>query len=677
MNPSRKTNGTGYVGLAHRAQKESAAASTGPGKAYKTIDLARAAARQSASKEVGSTVVDGGEWTYELAGVERLRVLRFNTTEGDKVFRPIHRTKRGWKLGDPTGPFPLYQHDALGKQETVWICEGEKAADAARSLGFTATTSAHGSSAPARSDWTVLAGRDVVILPDTDEPGEKYARDVVTILVTLDPPARVRVVKLPGLTEGGDIVEYIASFGDAAEPDSIRRNIELLATSTRALDSSEIVGGPVLTCMANVEPQTVQWLWPGRIAIGRATLLVGRPGGGKSYLTCDMTARVTTGSDWPDGSPCQCGSVILVCAEDDPGDTIRPRLDACGADVTRVHLLSAVRRVRDDGTKQEVMFTLADVEQLRKALLKVPDCRLIVVDPIGSFLGGGVDSHRDSEVRAVLAPIAMLAEKHGVALVIVAHTRKASAAAADDTALGSRAFTGLARAVWHLMHDPDNPERRLLLPGKNNLSKQGSGLAFCIAGDPVGTVLWEDQCVELSADDGLAAITDRRPAKAEPDSDRSKPGPRPTARTAAEKWLKELLSTRSMQVGSPKKPGPGTIAEAAKEAGFSWGTIRRAREQLGIIPIKGQFTDGWYWELPDDSGEGDGSAQEPPADSTSTTCAPSSEPAQVRLNPAKTGAFGLPDTMSELPICAPPVRTLLSNELPKPPNEGAQDAHNA
>jgi hypothetical protein len=55
------------------------------------------------------------------------------------------------------------------------------------------------------------------------------------------------------------------------------------------------------------------------------------------------------------------------------------------------------------------MFTLQNVEELEAALKMHPDCKMVVVDPIGSFIGGDTDTHRDNEVRAVLAPVAKLA----------------------------------------------------------------------------------------------------------------------------------------------------------------------------------------------------------------------------------------------------------------------------
>ena len=202
------------------------------------------------------------------------------------------------------------------------------------------------------------------------------------------------------------------------------------------------------------------------------------PGLGKSYLTCDMASRVSNGTPWPDGSDCELGSVLLITGEDDPHDTIRPRLDIHEANVKKIHLLSTVHRLNRDGKTQEFMFTLADVQALETTLKTLSDCRLIIVDPIGSFLGAGTDAHRDNEVRGVLAPIAKLAEQTGAAVLMVVHRRKGGGSNADDLALGSRAFTGIARSVWHLVPDSNSSERRLLLPGKNNLAMQQQGLAF-------------------------------------------------------------------------------------------------------------------------------------------------------------------------------------------------------
>lgn len=335
---------------------------------------------------------------------------------------------------------------------------------------------------------------------------------------------------------------------------------------------------PKLICLADVEPRPVRWLWQDRLPAGRVSMIVGMPGLGKSFLTCDMAARVTTGRMWPDGSPCERGSVILISCEDDPGDTIRPRLDAHGADVNQVHLLSG-SLVRDaDGKESELMFSLSDVSVLESALSAVEDCRLIVIDPIGSFLGGRTDAHRDNEVRAVLAPVAMLAERTGAAVLMVAHRRKSSGGTADDSALGSRAFTGLARAVWHLSADPDDDERRLWLPGKNNLAKRTSGLAFRIVGPGAeGRVDWEPDAVGMSADDAMAR-------------ERTGDNGERSAVDEAEAWLIDNLD----QTGRPAKE----LKRYARGDGIKDRTLDRAADRLGILRGPDGFGGPWMWRMP-------------------------------------------------------------------------------
>lgn len=548
------------------------------GRTYPTADAAIEAAGRSMAGGVLATV-----WVYtDRAGADVMRVVRFDLPDESKQFRPVHRAGDGWKIGDPPGKLPLYRLADLPSAGPVYVCEGEKATDAACAINLAAVTSAHGSSSAGKTDWTPLAGRDVIILPDADEPGEKYARDVTAILAGLIPPAKVKIVRLPDLPDGGDIVEYIAASGT-------REKIEQLAGDMEAGPTA----GPVLTCLADVQAREIAWLWPGRVPMGRITLLVGRPGEGKSFLTTDATARVTTGTPWPDGSPCPAGSVVLISAEDDPADTIRPRLDAHHADCRKVHLLAMVRRIGEDGTPRETMFTLADVFALEQVLKQVPDCRLVVIDPIGSFLGGGTDAHRDNEVRAVLAPVAKLAEKYGPAVLVVAHRRKSAGTNADETALGSRAFTGIARAVWHLSRDPQNKARRLLLPGKNNLAPEGDGLAFTIGGEPA-SIFWEKEPVKMNADEALAAENAGDGV--------GRFGPEPEARTAAENWLLEQLADGELPAKAIKKE--------VKDAGMVFRTVQRAAESLGIIREKNQFSEGWQWRLPKVTSEGDKSLKD-------------------------------------------------------------------
>ena len=390
-----------------------------------------------------------------------------------------------------------------------------------------------------------------------------------------------------GMTENEIQAALTEANQDRCRPPLPDKDVQRIAKSVSRYEPQTPNVQPVLIRMSDVESREVQWLWRGRVALGRISLLVGMPGMGKSFLTAYMASRVTTRSPWPEGSPCPMGSVILISAEDDPGDTIRPRLDAHHADPARVHLLSMVVK-KEKGKTRELMFTLQDLEALESSLQQIPDCKLIVIDPIGSFLGAKTDAYRDNEVRGVLAPVAQLAEKYGPAVVIVAHRRKTTSTFADDLALGSRAFTGIARTVLHLTRLPQDKARRLLLPGKNNLSAEGSGLAFTIGGTPP-SICWERDPVNMTADDALAE-----------EAKSSKTGPKPAARDRAAEWLQELLANGSKPVGNEKDPEHGTIRLAAKEAGVSWASVRRAQESLGIKPYFDQFAKHWRWNLPEE-----------------------------------------------------------------------------
>lgn len=178
-------------------------------------------------------------------------------------------------------------------------------------------------------------------------------------------------------------------------------------------------------------------------------------------------------------------------------------------------------------------------------------------------------------------------------MLIVAHRRKSGGAAADDLALGSRAFTGIARATWHLVRDPKNKTRRLLLPGKNNLAREGDGLAFAIVGEPP-RISWERDPVEMHADDALAE-----------EQEQHSNGRNAAERQRAERLLAELL-----------EDGPRLAAEATDELvnghGLAKRTLARAREAVGVEAFRPTNPGPWWWRLkgdptePKQIGTGDG-----------------------------------------------------------------------
>lgn len=522
-------------------------------------------------------------WTYCRAdGSESFRVVRLETP-GGKKYRPIHRAADGWRIGDPPGPLPLYRLSELPRAGTVFVPEGEKCADICRGIGLIATTSAHGAQAAEKSDWQPLSGRDVVILPDNDKAGRDYANSVGRLLLQLNPPAIVRILELPGLNEGEDIADWLDRL-DGKEPAELATAVVELANRAAVIEAGQLIGGPKLTRLSDVEPQPVEWLWNQRIAIGKLTLLCGDPGLGKSFITLDMAARVSRGEPWPDAPdlPRAPASVILLSAEDDLADTIRPRLDRAGADTTRVVALEAVSRVGQGGKLLERGITLADIPDVERAQKQTPGVRLVIIDPISAYLPADSDSHNNAEIRQVLTPLAKLAAQYRVAIVMVTHLNKSSGSRAMYRATGSLAFTAAARSAWLVTKDTNDPRRRLVLPIKNNLGNDSNGLGYSIVD---GAVAWEPDPVAMTADEALAQEAGACDGRG-------------TKRDAAADWLIELL-----------RAGPVAAADVeqqAGEAGLSWSTIRRAADALRVKRRKRNFGAGWEWALPED-------AQPPPA----------------------------------------------------------------
>jgi hypothetical protein len=175
-------------------------------------------------------------WTYENAKAKPVGlVLRWDGPDGKEI-RPVSRLDESWSIAAMPEPRPLYQLPTLASAGIVVVTEGEKAADAAISIGFTTTTSAGGAQAAGKTDWAPLAGKEVWILPDNDSPGRKYASEVAGILSKLMPPPAVKIIELPGLPPAGDIVDWLRVSTASEATEEPRRQLEELAA---AVDSEK------------------------------------------------------------------------------------------------------------------------------------------------------------------------------------------------------------------------------------------------------------------------------------------------------------------------------------------------------------------------------------------------------------------------------------------------------
>lgn len=306
----------------------------------------------------------------------------------------------------------------------------------------------------------------------------------------------------------------------------------------------------------------INWLWEQRIALGKLTLLAGEPGLGKTFLACDIAARISKGRLFPDGTMASIGDVAILTAEDSAADTLRPRLDAAGANVELVHHIDGCR---NDAGREEMISLDRHLQALDEWLVAHPALRLFIVDPISAFLGR-IDSHKNAEVRAILGPVADLAEKHRIAVLAITHLSKQQSRAINRIT-GSIAFVAAARAAWLVTSDPDDEGRRLLLPVKNNLSSM-DGLAFRIVD---GHLAWEDAAVTLGVDDVDTA------------SD--------TPREEAMTWIQSRLQNGPIPAAE--------ILESARTEGVCVRTLKRAKKELNVLSKR--IGDQWIWQWPDEN----------------------------------------------------------------------------
>jgi len=395
---------------------------------------------------------------------------------------------------------------------------------------------------------------------------------------------------------GTDRPEGATDFNDLAAQCGAEAVKQAIASaSTPAMpehqpgDSNAVAGDPAsriaYRCVSDIQAKPIRWLWHGRIARGKVSMLAGNPGLGKSQVTVSMAAVISTGRTWPvDRTRCERGNVIFLSAEDDPADTIRPRLEAAGADLSRVFILDAVvEGYRADGGEVMRAFNLAkDMQRLGALLAEIGDVAMIVIDPITAYLGE-TDSHKNAEIRALLSPLSDLAAKHGAAVVCVSHLNKSGGSEALMRVTGSMAFVAAARSAWIVAKDTENESRRLFLPLKNNIGNDQTGLAFAVQSAQVASpkglidtsrVLWEPEAVTVTADEAMAPQGDPEERSAVDD---------------ARQFLADLLASGPVRAGQIKNDADG--------AGLNWRTVQRAADRLGVQRRKEGMAGGWFWNL--------------------------------------------------------------------------------
>lgn len=336
---------------------------------------------------------------------------------------------------------------------------------------------------------------------------------------------------------------------------------------------------PVLVRLADVAPEPVRWLWQHWIPDGALTVLDGDPGLGKSTLTLDLAARVSRGWAMPPGSgpdPERLpANVLLLGAEDVLKYTVRPRLDAAGADSERVHSLEGVRTgdvIRDPVLPWDLALVAERVEKW--------DVRLIVVDPLMAFLGGEYDAHKDQDIRRCLRPMRDLAERLGCAILLLRHLNKLSGGAALYRGGASIGITGAARASLLVGRDPEDEAVRVLAMNKSNLGPIPRSLSYRLeAVNGTSRVAWLGE-TDLAPHEILWHHVGGPP----------KPRGRPSdALEDAKNLLADLVDEGPVPVETLR-------AEAARRK-IHWSSVRRAKEELGLEHRR--VAGEWFWERPE------------------------------------------------------------------------------
>ncbi len=261
------------------------------------------------------------------------------------------------------------------------------------------------------------------------------------------------------------------------DKDTFSKLVVLTSEDEANQETSQSVG----ILLSDVKPIPVDWFWKGRLALRKLHLLDGDPGLGKTTLLLDIAARLTKKQRMPeDDSPPLEGGVVLISLEDGLEDTLQPRLARAGADLTKIVSIGFIPTT-DPGKNQEYPrpFNLAnDLDLLEQAIKRV-NAKLVIIDPIMAVIGSK-DTYKDNEVRAALAPLQGLAEKMGVAVVMIRHFTKNGGEHAIYRGGGSIAFMGLSRIGLMVTKDPDDENKCILANIKNNLAPLASSLSYII-----------------------------------------------------------------------------------------------------------------------------------------------------------------------------------------------------
>ena len=537
-------------------------------------------------------------WTYHAPDASQgTMVVMHNPTKTTKEYTVLAKHKGEWYCDFPEPPYLLYQRYEWINAETVYVCEGERTADAVEALGLAATTSLGGPTREKLADWTPLKGKKVVVLSDFDDKGWDYACAVAQLCLGVG-ALSAQVIKFPGLNIGEGPVEWIENVRTASGDDAVLSELQKLVDAAALVEYVPPIPEPpkgpqlVLKSIAEFEPATQQWVFDRVIPQGKLTVLMGEPGVGKSLTMLEIAAKVSRGLTGPhDDQPQKPGSVILFSPEDGVAENISPRLRASNADVTKVFVIPGFSE-QDEETEQNLSWSFQldrDMSFLETKLKSLQEAdaniRMVVIDPIDCFLESAKVKKKEMAER-LAARLSKLAAETGLAIVVVTNLPRGVKGASQLTRGIRRAgdmgpFGAAARSVWMIGQDLHNRNRRLLLPVKTNYCELPNSLAYQIQN---GVIEWEQEPPTLTGDEYLSNLEtearDKTPGYVNPESKLGK----------AMKWLKHQLS-------DGPRHGATLIADGI-DNNIMKKTLRNAYDALNCGSVNDDFGGKWFWYLP-------------------------------------------------------------------------------
>lgn len=498
-----------------------------------------------------------------------------------KIVKNITRFDSRGKFKGPLWGLPVqlygtYKAGAEGVR-TVWIAEGHKDC-------WTLSWLLHNSSkefavgVPGamtfKNDWIQLfEGRHVILCYDNDEQGKNGTRKAISLLSNV--AESIKVLNWPESEKDGyDVTDYYKQLNKKRKsPNSILEKIGKLIKPwgevTWVGEVKKASRSKAITVPATeIELKHMEYLWPDRIPLGCTTIYYGMPQQGKSSQALDVAARISTGAEWPSSkTKAPKGSTLLIAQEDDVRDVILWRYRAMGGDRSKLHIFKGIQKPNQDWL--DWLDITKDLPAIEEEIKLIKRLKLIIIDPISAYFGKA-DTYKNSEVRATLGPLNILAQRYNIAILLIHHVNKNIQQNILHRMSGSTAFSESARQAWVFGASKEDSTRKLMVCAKKSYGAPITGFAFRFKQVSLADVnsiklIYESTAIQESAQEIFSEMekSPGRPAK---------------AREQAEDFLKRKLADGSMPIA--------TVKSLAENQGISTKTLYRARDNLKIQKFK-------------------------------------------------------------------------------------------